>query len=222
MEVANFPTLTASVNADTTNTSEAKTELNSTPDPIKQVFDTKLVLPDQPILLHNINTPNMPTYCRECQNQNGICQLASTNNNKLGYLQLQIGGFTIKALVDTGASISVMSQELLNKIATCDPDNVITTRQPKTNTTVTLADGQTVPILEVARIQFKIFDENLDELFYILKETHSTILGWPFFANNDLTIDCKRRLLIRENCTFQINTITARQKTKPTRTTLDL
>ena len=89
-----------------------------------------------------------PLYCRECQNQNGTCQLASTNNNKLGYLQLQIGGFTIKALVDTGASISVMSQELLNIIAACDPDNVITTRQPKTNTTVTLADGQTVQSLK--------------------------------------------------------------------------
>ena len=107
-----------------------------------------------------------------------------------------------------------MSQELLNKIAACDPDNVITTRQPKTNTTVTLADGQTAPILEVARIQFKIFDEELDELFYILKDTHSTILGWPFFANNDLTIDCKRRLLIRENCTFQINTISTKAKSQ--------
>ena len=58
---------------------------------------------------------------------------------------------------------------------------------------------------------------------YFKTHTHTTLLGWPFFANNDLTIDCKRRLLLRENCTFQINAVldTDTKNTQP-RTTLDL
>ena len=54
-----------------------------------------------------------------------------------------------------------------------------------------------------------------------MPRTHTTIFGWPFFANNDLTIDCKRRLLIRDDCTFQINAIT-KEETKPKRTTMGL
>ena len=149
-----------------------------------------------------------PPFCRECLNLGGICQVdASGKLNKLGYLQLQVGGFHIRALVDTGASVSVMSQELLNQIWVCDPESILWRSNPKTNATITLADGQKVPILEKAQLQMQIFDEDVHETFHILKDTHTTILGWPFFANNDLTIDCKRRLLIRENCTFQINSI---------------
>ena len=153
------------------------------------------------------DTHNRQPFCRECQSTGGVCQIDTQNHNRLGYLHLQIGGFLVKALVDTGASVSVMGQSLFTKINACDPQTILTTKPPKNHTTVTLADGKTVPILLTARLEFQIFDETIDETFHILQDTHTTILGWPFFANNDLTIDCKRRLLIRENCTFQINAI---------------
>ena len=170
-----------------------------------------------------MNPNTRQPFCRECQNTGGVCQIDTNKNNKLGYLHLQIGGFLIKALVDTGASVSVMGQSLFSKIAACDPQAILTTKPPKNHTTVTLADGKTVPIILTARLEFHIFDETIDETFHILQDTHTTILGWPFFANNDLTIDCKRRLLIRENCTFQINAVldSDTKDTQP-RTTLDL
>ena len=150
-----------------------------------------------------------PPFCRECMSTSEAYAKSIHNpkQNKLGYLHLQVGGFHIKALVDTGASVSVMSQELANQIWVCDPDSIIWRSNPKPDTTITLADGKKVPVLEKMQLQMQIFDEDVQETFHILQETHTTILGWPFFANNDLTIDCKRRLLIRENCTFQINSI---------------
>ena len=169
----------------------------------------------------NEETP--PPFCRECIDIGGICQVDSqTKANKLGYLHLQVGGFHIKALVDTGASVSVMSQELANQIWVCDPDSIIWRSNPKPDTTITLADGKKVPVLEKMQLQMQIFDEDVQETLHILQETHTTILGWPFFANNDLTIDCKRRLLIRENCTFQINSIEITQEAASPRTMLRL
>ena len=56
MEVANFPTLTANVNTDTTHNLAAKTELSNIPATTKLVLDTKLVLPEKPITMHTPNT----------------------------------------------------------------------------------------------------------------------------------------------------------------------
>ena len=160
---------------------------------------------------------NRPPYCRQCSTSGGVCQVDTNNQgNKLGYLQLQVENLDIKALVDTGASVSVMSQETYDNIATCHPDNIMKQISVPDSAEITLADGKRVPILEKAEIRIKIFLEEICEVFLILQETHITILGWPFFANNDLTIDCKRRLLIRENCTFQIDAVEYKEKSEKT------
>ena len=179
-----------------------------------QPYDEDITL-DRKLMEENVT--NRPPYCRQCSTSGGVCQVDTNNQgNKLGYLQLQVGNLDIKALVDTGASVSVMSQETYDNIATCHPENILKQISVPDSAEITLADGKRVPILEKAEIRIKIFLEEICEVFLILRETHITILGWPFFANNDLTIDCKRRLLIRENCTFQINAVEYKEKGEKT------
>ena len=200
-----------------------KTTSETNPTPMPQPVAATAKVRQLPLDTQLVVNPNTQPFCRECQNTGGVCQIDTNKNNKLGYLNLQIGGFLIKALIDTGASVSVMGQSLFTKIAPCDPQAILTIREPKNHGTVTLADGKTVPVLTTARLEVQTFDETIDETFHILQDTHTTILGWPFYANNDLTIDCKRRLLIRENCIFQINAVfdSDTKSTQP-RTTLDL
>ena len=119
-----------------------------------------------------------------------------------------------KSLVVTGASVSTMSQDIFDKIWSCDPDSIFWTINPQPNSIITLADRQKVPILEKAHLKIRIFDNEVEETFCILHDTHSSILGWSFFARNDLTIDCKRQLLIRENFTFQTQSSPTRRKVR--------
>ena len=162
-----------------------------------------------------LERPSRPPYCRECQNTGGICQVDTEDQgSKLGYLQMQVGKTTIKALVDTGASISVISKEMFKRIENTEPTAIIHRNETQKDTKIALADGQTVNVLEKVTIQLKLFEEQITETFFVLPQTQITILGWPFFAHNDLTIDCKRRLLIRDSCTFQINRNHDRRKRK--------
>ena len=130
-------------------------------------------------------------------------------SGKLGYLPLHIGSHRVEALVDTGASSSVMSETLFKELKANHPCLVVpSAEEPSRHQSMRVANGQQVPILGHARVHFKIFDSDYAEDFYILPQTHTTILGWPFFADNDMTIDCKRRLLITQDTTLQINAVT--------------
>ena len=79
-----------------------------------------------------LERPNRPPYCRECQNTGGICQVNTEGDgSKLGYLQMQVGKTTIKALVDTGASISVISKEMFKRIENTEPTAIIEINQTR-------------------------------------------------------------------------------------------
>ena len=148
--------------------------------------------------------PLRPRLCRECKPQQD-CQVNAVNGRaNLGYLQLQIGPKRTKALVDTGASTSVMSKDVVEEIQK-EQKGRIRVNWDTQKGSMRVANGQQIDILGQAEVTFNIFDRTFNETFNILPHTHITILGWPFFADNDFTIDCKRRLLISEDNTMQIN-----------------
>ena len=77
-----------------------------------------------------------------------------------------------------------------------------------------VADGAEVPVLQSVEIRFRFSRTSFAEQFLVLPSAQNTILGWPFFADNDMVIDCKRRLIIMQGQTLQLNSLTKEQRKK--------
>ena len=133
-------------------------------------------------------------------------------HTKLGYLHLRVGICTFKALIDTGASACVISVNQVKAIKRENPEAIQEGNQPNTGEQIRLANGELTPIINTVQITFTLFDRKYTATFLVLAQTNSIILGWPFFAENDLTIDCKRRILTTEGATLQINNLEAQRE----------
>ena len=70
------------------------------------------------------------------------------------------------------------------------PRSIITRRETE-NVVVKVADGKVVPTSGFVTIRFKLAGEEYAQEFLVVERMNSAILGWPFFAEHDFTIDCR-------------------------------
>ena len=148
-----------------------------------------------------------PPLCKSCLPQME-CQVNALGRcAKLGYIPLRVGTSKLHALVDTGASSSVISSAMLCELRDANPGMVSEDNVP-TGLKMRVADGAEIPVLRSVVLHFQFSGTAFAEKFLVLPTTQHTILGWPFFADNDMLIDCKRRLVIMQGQSLQLNSLT--------------
>ena len=101
-------------------------------------------------------------------------------------INVAIGEVKIQCLLDTGASISCVSQSLLNRIKQSQTLNVT----KSTYNQVYGVEGEILNIIGCVTLTFTIADREFKQEFHIFKRLHhSIILGVDWLQNNKCKID---------------------------------
>lgn len=110
-------------------------------------------------------------------------------------IEIVIGGFSTKALVDTGANISLIKESLVHKIEFID--------FKKGETHGESANGSAINISGSSVIEVSINGRKLTGFFYISNNiTYDVILGLDFLEKNNIEIKYKPRRVIVNNVHF--------------------
>ena len=118
-----------------------------------------------------------------------------------------MGDLEIPMLVDTGASVSAIAEEIAELIKQESPHKIKEMKKPEMS--IAVATTEPVEIKEAYRIQFEIENKTYYEEFMVLPKMNCTILGMPFFRKNKVLIDPVGNQLhfAEENATIQMNTM---------------
>ena len=94
----------------------------------------------------------------------------------------EIAGELIEPIVDTGSTISIISEELKNKL----PEDIITVK-PKSKVIVTTANRGQMDYKEQAQVSFKLGEKDFTQEMAVIKDfPYKMLLGNDFLltANN--------------------------------------
>lgn len=114
--------------------------------------------------------------------------LAERPDNRI-WLKLRVAGMSVDALVDTGATVSCMSQRLLDQL----PKTAIRSVQ-SSRTKLSLANGDTVESRARTSVQIELGRTTLPISFVIMpKNTYDIILGMDALKQMNIVIDVGKR-----------------------------
>ena len=136
---------------------------------------------------------------------NGLCKI----DHLPCLINILINAIPFSALVDTGATISVVSQELVYQL---NKSSQIWLNS--NNRTATGVDGRTLPLIGNVDLSFTIFDKKFDHNFTICRGSGiGIILGLDFLRQIGSVIDLKTNMLTTAFGTYPLmgkdNTINA-------------
>ena len=117
-----------------------------------------------------------------------------------------MGTHESNALVDTGAFNSAMPLSDFTRLSQ-NNQHVILSKRKIPSEFVRVANGTTEKILSRVTIQMHILGRDIAEEFMIIDNIRNTILGFSFFKNNDVSIDCKTQRLHFPDITAQLNQV---------------
>ena len=122
-----------------------------------------------------------------------MCQ--GSENSKFVYLPVKFNKLQVAALLDSGSSINIMSEELYHRV----PNSCKSGINSCNTDTVKLANNQSVVIVGTAHVKLSAQGETHTILVYILKLTSQPlILGTSYLIENKISIDFGN-LLISQN-----------------------
>ena len=124
----------------------------------------------------------------------------------LFYVRVSCGLTKTKALVDTGAFNSALPLKEYQEIITRDRSVLVTSRKCEREY-IRVANNTRARILQRATLRFSFMGKVFVEEFMVIDNLNHMILGLPFFANNDITINCATKRLHFEDMTAQLNEI---------------
>ncbi|CAC5371045.1 unnamed protein product [Mytilus coruscus] len=124
----------------------------------------------------------------------------STSNmesrNKFIYLPVQILNLKIAALVDTGSSINIISQQLFNSIPETHKSWVNSTSEK-----IVLANNQSVNIIGVSRIKIQIPQGKHWILVHVFSQTsHPLLLGTDYLVSKKIMLDFSKLTVCSRFC----------------------
>ena len=117
---------------------------------------------------------------------------STTKDNGL-YVQAVIGGQTVKMLVDSGASVTVLNSHFMNKV---EGDILMT----DAGLEMTAADGHTVPFTGHGKLEVCIGNVVNKQRVWFADVTAEGILGCDFLEKWNCQIDFSRSGLILNGC----------------------
>ncbi|VDI46564.1 Hypothetical predicted protein [Mytilus galloprovincialis] len=118
------------------------------------------------------------------------------SRNKFIYLPVQILNLKIAALVDTGSSINVISQQLFNSIPETHKSWVNSTSEK-----IVLANNQSVNIIGVSRIKIQIPQGKHWILVHVFSQTsHPLLLGTDYLVSKKIMLDFSKLTVCSRFC----------------------
>ena len=112
-------------------------------------------------------------------------------------------GLTIDALVDSGAYVSAIAQNELDRIKHQSPSNILKIDDPP-NFQIQVANGQLEQPTATATLKFDIGDHVLAEHFVVMKNLTGPIMGLHFMRHNTVVIDTTNGLIHFPHLTMQV------------------
>ncbi|GBM94485.1 hypothetical protein AVEN_36415-1 [Araneus ventricosus] len=113
------------------------------------------------------------------------------------FIDVVLDGQLVRALVDSGASLSVISEPFrrqLKKLLFCSSQNL----------TFRVADGNHVKPLVTCILRVTMQNQTQPFEFTVMpKCSHDVILGWDFLKASQSIIDCGRQKLTFDEMTFE-------------------
>ena len=104
------------------------------------------------------------------------------------FLPLQVGDVTVRALLDSGASDSFVSYEVVRALG-------LTPYPLQQPLTVRVANGQGLAVTHFVKLQGKLGPMNVRLLLRMIKTNIPVVLGYPFLARLQPLVDWKRRVI---------------------------
>ena len=121
---------------------------------------------------------------------------------------------TVHALVDSGAFVSAIAQDDLDKIKNKAPNTILKIDDPP-NFQIQVANDQLEKPLSTAKLKFEIGDNSFAELFVVMKKLTGPIIGLHFMRNNSVVIDTTHGFIHFPHLTMQVKTASSETTTKP-------
>ena len=112
-------------------------------------------------------------------------------------------GLTIDALVDSGAYVSAIAQNELDRIKQQSPSNILKIDDPP-NFQIQVANGQLEKPTATATLKIDIADHIFAEHFVVMKNLTGPIIGLHFMTHNSVVIDTTHGLIHLPHLTMQV------------------
>ena len=111
-------------------------------------------------------------------------------------------GLKKDALVDSGAYVSAIAQNELDRITQQAPANIFKIDDPP-NFQIQVANGQLEKPISTATLKFDIGDNTFAEHFVVMKNLTGPIIGLHFMRHNSVVIDTTHGLIHFPHLTIQ-------------------
>ena len=122
-------------------------------------------------------------------------------------------GSTIDALVDSGAYVSAIAQNELDRIKQQPPSNILKIDDPP-NFRIQVANGQLQKPTATATLIFDIGDHIFAEHFVVMKNLTGPIIGLHFMRHNSVVIDTTHGLIHFPHLTMQVKSALSQTSAK--------
>ena len=123
-------------------------------------------------------------------------------------------GLTIDALVDSGAYVSAIAQNELDRVKQQSPSNILKIDDPP-NFQIQVANGQLEKPTATATLKFYIGDHIFAEHFVVMKNLTGPIIGLHFMRHNSVVIDTTHGLIHFPHLTMQVKSALTQTSAKP-------
>ena len=120
----------------------------------------------------------------------------SKQSSPLSYVQVTIANNVVHAFLDTGASISLISESLYNDLPSLKHTHLSTVTSPCVHS----VSGEPLDVLGSMIIPFNMSSVQLQHTFLVIRNiNHAMILGWDFCIANNVTIDISSSSVLINN-----------------------
>ena len=123
-------------------------------------------------------------------------------------------GLTIDAVVDSGAYVSAIAQNELDRIKQQSPSNILKIDDPP-NFQIQVANGQLEKPTATATFKFDIGHHIFAEHFVVMNNLTGPIIGLHFKRHNSVVIDTTHGLIHFPHLTMQVKSALNQTHTKP-------
>ena len=131
------------------------------------------------------------------------------------YIPLDFGnGLKRYALVDSGAYVSAITQEELERIKQQAPSNILKIDDPP-KFPIQVANGQLEKPIATTTLKFDIGDHIFAEHFVVMKNLTGLNIGLHFMRDNSVVIDTTHGLIHFPHLTMQVKSASSGTSAKP-------
>ena len=123
-------------------------------------------------------------------------------------------GLTINALFDSGAYVSAIAQNKLDRIKEQSPSDILKIDDPP-NFQIQVANGDLEKPTATTALKFDIGDHIFAEHFVVMKNLTRPIIGLHFMRHNSVVIDTTHGLIHFPHMTVQVKSALTQTSAKP-------